>query len=303
MKPPLIVLLCGLGAAFLVFVASASRRLHVDPIDTAVEQRAVRRSLLRHPRVRRFLRERVDRRTAGGFLLTVSFAVVFLVAIAVGWLLGLIREHSWLSNADKSLAKWGSEHGTSTTVDVLTSITQLGSSVVAISGLAIVGCLDYYRRHNAEVFAFFAVISVGQLLLANVLKWAVARERPAVLHLVKASGYSFPSGHSVTAAASMSAIALVLGAGTSRRARAALAAAAALVAVSVATSRALLGVHWLSDVIAGLLIGWGWFTIAAILFGGRVARLGDPVSVRPAGGTASGLSVPAEHRASAPGDG
>jgi undecaprenyl-diphosphatase len=51
--------------------------------------------------------------------------------------------------------------------------------------------------------------------------------------------------------------------------------------MSVAASRALLGVHWLSDVIAGLAIGWGWFMIVAIIFGGRAQRLGDPVAVEP----------------------
>jgi undecaprenyl-diphosphatase len=56
-----------------------------------------------------------------------------------------------------------------------------------------------------------------------------------------------------------------------------LAGGAALVAVVVATSRALLGVHWVSDVVAGLTLGWGWFLLVAIVFGGRKQRLGDPV--------------------------
>lgn len=68
----------------------------------------------------------------------------------------------------------------------------------------------------------------------------------------------------------------------------------------VAASRALLGVHWVSDVIAGLLIGWGWFTVVTVLFGGRAARLGDPVSDRPAGAAASAISVPPGHRSSVP---
>ncbi|MBI5088151.1 MAG: phosphatase PAP2 family protein, partial [Actinobacteria bacterium] len=51
---------------------------------------------------------------------------------------------------------------------------------------------------------------------------------------------------------------------------------AALIALTVATSRALLGVHWVSDVLGGLALGWGWFLLVAIIFGGRDQRLGEP---------------------------
>jgi undecaprenyl-diphosphatase len=36
----------------------------------------------------------------------------------------------------------------------------------------------------------------------------------------------------------------------------------------------LLDVHWLSDVIAGLTLGWAWFCVCSIAFGGRLLRFG-----------------------------
>ena len=48
---------------------------------------------------------------------------------------------------------------------------------------------------------------------------------------------------------------------------------AGAIAVAVACSRVLLDVHWLSDVIAGLFLGWAWFALCAIAFGGRRLQL------------------------------
>jgi undecaprenyl-diphosphatase len=56
-----------------------------------------------------------------------------------------------------------------------------------------------------------------------------------------------------------------------------LAGAAVFVAIAVAASRVLLGVHWLSDVLGGLALGWAWFALCSIAFGGRLLRLGAPV--------------------------
>jgi len=44
----------------------------------------------------------------------------------------------------------------------------------------------------------------------------------------------------------------------------------------VASSRVLLGVHWLTDVIAGAIFGWTWFVLVTVLFGGRILRFGEP---------------------------
>jgi undecaprenyl-diphosphatase len=56
-----------------------------------------------------------------------------------------------------------------------------------------------------------------------------------------------------------------------------LAGAAGGIAVAVASSRVLLDVHWVSDVVAGLFLGWAWFALCAIAFGGRRLRFGEPM--------------------------
>ena len=49
-------------------------------------------------------------------------------------------------------------------------------------------------------------------------------------------------------------------------------AAAVAIAVAVAASRVLLDLHWLSDVVGGLALGWAWFALCAVVFGGRLLR-------------------------------
>jgi membrane-associated phospholipid phosphatase len=283
MSPAIIVFLFGLAAALVAFGVSASRKIQIDPVDPAVAERAVRRSLWRHPRVERFLNERIDRRSAGGFLLTASLAVLFVVAFFVGIVLDMIDSQSGLAAADRSVASWGSRNGSTAAAHAMRWITQFGSTPVISAALIVTASIDYVRRRSREVFAFVAAIGVGEILLNNLLKLIVHRDRPSVLRLVSAHGYSFPSGHTVAATSTWLAIALVFGRDRSRFTRAMLAGCAALIAVSVAASRALLGVHWLTDVIAGLAIGGGWFMIVAIIFGGRAQRLGDPVSDHPQG--------------------
>jgi undecaprenyl-diphosphatase len=41
----------------------------------------------------------------------------------------------------------------------------------------------------------------------------------------------------------------------------------------------MLDVHWLTDVMAGLALGWAWFSVSAIAFGGRLLHFGASVEI------------------------
>jgi undecaprenyl-diphosphatase len=126
--------------------------------------------------------------------------------------------------------------------------------------------------------ALLAITVGGQFLATHLIKAAVERPRPDLNQLTGFAGTSFPSGHAAAAAATYAVIALLLGRGRSRRAQTVLASVAASVAVAVSGTRVLLGVHWFTDVLAGLGVGWAWFAFCSVAFGGRRLRFGEPVA-------------------------
>jgi undecaprenyl-diphosphatase len=155
-------------------------------------------------------------------------------------------------------------------------ITWLGATVTVLSVTVALGVLEWVERRRLAVLAFMLMVVVGQNLIANLVKVLVDRERPPVPHLAASSGFSFPSGHTAAAAATWAAVALVLGRGRPLRVKALLGVGAALLTVVVAASRVLLGVHWLTDVIGGAALGFGWFVVCSVAFGGALLHFGAP---------------------------
>jgi len=108
-----------------------------------------------------------------------------------------------------------------------------------------------YRRRWWHLAAFAAAVLLSEILIGP-LKAAYDRARPPG-SLVATSAASFPSGHAI--AASVTVLAAVIALVPSGRSRIRWGGAAACFALLMALSRAYLGAHWLSDAIAGLLLG------------------------------------------------
>jgi membrane-associated phospholipid phosphatase len=133
--------------------------------------------------------------------------------------------------------------------------------------IAIAGFLAL-RRRWWHLAAFAAAVVLSEVLIGP-LKGSYDRARPPG-SLVATSGASFPSGHSV--AATVTVVAAIIALVPPGRARVAWGAAAAVFSVLMALSRAYLGAHWLSDAIAGVLLGASCALLAALAVTGLQLR-------------------------------
>jgi membrane-associated phospholipid phosphatase len=257
--------------------AEPGRSASQSPAVAAAE--SVGHTLGRHRRLLDTIERRLNPGTATGLALTIALGVFFVGGLLLGLLAYLMRTSGTLVDFDRSVAQWGADHGDDVSERGLSLITHLGDTHVAIGLAVVLAIVEYIRRPNRWIIPFLLVVILGQNILTNSVKELLDRARPTLNPIAETLGPSFPSGHSATAAAFWAAVALLVGRGRGPVGRACLAGAAAAIAVAVASTRVLLDVHWLSDVTAGLALGWSWFAVCAIAFGGRFLRFGVAVEV------------------------
>ncbi|CAN5623629.1 phosphatase PAP2 family protein [soil metagenome] len=144
------------------------------------------------------------------------------------------------------------------------NLTALGSGValtiIVSLASAVLFLMKFWRPAFQLIFSGF-----GSAILTYALKSHFERARPEILsHVVDVAGYSYPSGHSLSSAAVYFTIAILCGeqiASHAGRAVAVLLMVTLIIAIGV--SRLYLGVHYFSDVSAGILLGVAWAALLA----------------------------------------
>jgi undecaprenyl-diphosphatase len=229
-----------------------------------------------HRRLRRLLRGRLDPTTATGLVLSLALVAIFVAGVVIGLLAYLIRSNSELAAIDRSVGQWGVDYRTDWSMDALQIFTWLGDTRLIVPLALVVAIVAYARRPSRWILPFLTFVVAGQVLLTNGIKDVLDRVRPEFNEIAATLGPSFPSGHSAGAAAFWGAVALLLARGLTPQQRAVVFGVAGGIAAGVACSRVMLGVHWLSDTVAGVLFGWAWLCACSIAFGGRLLQFGAP---------------------------
>jgi membrane-associated phospholipid phosphatase len=272
--PLLADLIAALAAGLLALLAARwFARSSITPERPTEEvARAVGAEVRQHSSLRRLVVRRLDPPVTTGLLLTLALALTLFGGLALGILAWLVRRAAVIQHVDNSVAAWGYNHRSPASTSGLKAITELGNIRIVIGLALVLVLLDVIRHRNRWSFLFLLFVLAGMEAIMLGVKDVVGRLRPTLNPAAAALGPSFPSGHSATAAAFYAAAALIIGRSLQRPVRQLVIGAAVALTVAVAASRVLLAVHWLSDVIGGLSLGWAWFALCAIVFGGRLLR-------------------------------
>jgi undecaprenyl-diphosphatase len=218
--------------------------------------------------VREVARRRLDPEERYGLRLTL-FAVAFLlVAVPFGLLIEQIKTKGTLIRLDTAAARdlhdWvrGSP-GLVTGLKVLTFLGTPAWFYVIVTAAALV----VWRRGRARLALFLVVTTLGGGLLDTVVKIAVNRPRPSLVDPVAtAHGKSFPSGHAMSSTIGYGALLLVFLPVIAPRLRPLVIGGFALLVAAIGFSRLALGVHYITDVIGGYVLGLAWLAASTAAF-------------------------------------
>jgi undecaprenyl-diphosphatase len=195
-----------------------------------------------------------------GLRLTLIAVAIVLVAVPFSYLLLEVLSHGPLTRADQSAAV--------SLVHVAAHRPWLATTLKLISwlgkplllGIAIALSAAYvFWRGRRRLALYLAVTAIGGGLVDTAVKLLVNRPRPdAHAALVHALGKSFPSGHAMSSTVTYGALLLVFLPALPRRGKIAAFVATVVLLLVIGMSRLMLGVHFISDVVAGYILGLAW---------------------------------------------
>lgn len=156
--------------------------------------------------------------------------------------------------------------------DIFTRFTMLGSPM-ATTIITLIAAIIIYKT-NKPYLAPLLTTSIGAGLTIYITKIIIHRQRPLDA-LITEKTFSFPSGHALISVALFGLLAYMIydymkqknrtASATSTNAAIITITTVTLLILSIGISRLYLGVHYLSDVLAGYLIGAIWLAIGMMM--------------------------------------
>jgi undecaprenyl-diphosphatase len=186
------------------------------------------------------------------------------VLIAAAWLFGAIAEDVVhrdvpLTTIDLDVAIWLHARATPALTSVMSLVSDCGAPLTDIVIASFVALILLWKHARYWLLALVLAVA-GGALLNIIIKHLIHRQRPIFEDPIQTlTSYSFPSGHAMGSTLLYGILAAMAVAYVrDRRLRMLAVASAVFVVAMICFSRIYLGVHYLSDVIAGFLAGLVW---------------------------------------------
>lgn len=191
-----------------------------------------------------------------------------IVALPLAVFIMLAQEliRNQLSVFDSALYGFISKYISHNMTDIMRIISFFGSAQFLIS-LALLILIFAYKYKLKNYRWFIAYNLAITWILNDLFKYIFHRQRPDILRLTEVSGYSFPSGHSMTSISFYGLIIYMVCINIKKgwiRYTAAVSLGTLIALIGI--SRVYLGVHYASDVLAGFCAGTAWLIFYTALF-------------------------------------
>ncbi|HET9797665.1 MAG TPA: phosphatase PAP2 family protein [Gemmatimonadaceae bacterium] len=244
---------------------------------------------------------------AGKFYVTVGIFLVAGAVVAVAGTLAFaeLGEHVREGNTlrfDVAILRWLGAHQTPLLTTAMVELTPLGTGLVVLTVVGVAAAFLWHTTHKHSARLLLAA-TAGSILLNNVLKLYFDRPRPDVFDWeTHAASSSFPSGHAMSATVVYGTVGYLLARLQKHGwARALTLTITTLLILLICLTRLYLGVHYPSDVLAGIVIGLAWsgFCMATLEASLLLARRRAPESVAEEAPTPKEHSAPATSGAAA----
>lgn len=215
-----------------------------------------------------FARRRFDPAGRYGLRVTLFAFAMMLVAVPFGILLDQVIRKGSLVRSDASVAKnlHDAVSGHPLLIGFLKALTFIGTPLwflVVITGVGI-----FLWKHGRIRLALFLVVTalMGGII-DSVVKILVNRPRPNLANpIIPLHGKSFPSGHSMTSTIVYGALLLIFFPVIQRRLRVWAIAGVVMLVLAIGASRLALGVHYVTDVLGGIVLGLAWLSTSTAAF-------------------------------------
>ncbi len=191
-------------------------------------------------------------------ILYVLMAMLFLAFLCVAIL--VMSKHNFKID---NFLPFVSRHRPSALTKLFKVLTHLGSAVV-LGVISLIFLLIYKNKKDGFFALFnFAIVAV----ICTIIKYIVRRARPVGFMLIDEVGFSFPSAHAALSAALFGAFAALLAMRVKNKPlKFTLMAIFIILPIFVGFTRIYLGVHFPSDILAGLTLGWAITILSSIIY-------------------------------------